>query len=475
MQFKQFINGEWVDASNGGTWDVINPATEEVIEIVSFGNRDDARAAVEAAENAFPEWSGKTAYERAAILKKAADLIWGQLDELAAITTRESGKPFREAKGEWYQAGEIFEWFAEEGKRAYGRIIPSRNPHNRLMTIKQPIGVVGVITAWNFPIYNQSRAVAAALAAGCSVVTRPSEYTPMTAMVMVNLLEEAGIPAGVINLINGEPESMGQELLDNKAVRKVHFTGSTRVGHILMEGASRTFTRLSLELGGNAPVLILPDANIEVAAKTAVSAKFYNAGQMCTSPQRFIVHSGVANEFVDLVSQRMSALVVGNGMEKDTRVGPLINQTQLERLESLVADTQAEVVLGGERPVGHDKGYFYSPTLLTNVDPASRIYNEEIFGPVLPVTTFDDLDEAIDRANQTDYGLMAYVWTNDLNVAIRAYEKLEFGMVGVNEWFPQAVEAPFPGWKSSGTGMELGSEGLDEYLETKLIAIGGLR
>lgn len=475
MQFKQFINGEWVDATNGGKWDVINPATEGVNETVPFGNRDDARAAVEAAANAFAEWSGKTAYERAAVLKKTADLIWGGLNELAEITTRESGKPFREAKGEWYQAGEIFEWFAEEGKRAYGRIIPSRNPRNRLMTIKQPIGVVGVITAWNFPIYNQSRAVAAALAAGCTVVTRPSEYTPMTAMAMVNLLEEAGIPAGVINLINGEPEPMGQEFLDNKAVRKVHFTGSTRVGHILMEGASRTFTRLSLELGGNAPVLILPDANVEVAAKTAVSAKFYNAGQMCTSPQRFIVHDGVASEFVDLVSQRMSGLVVGNGLEKDTRVGPLINQTQLERLESLVADSRAKVVLGGERPAGHDKGYFYSPTLLTNVDPTSRIYNEEIFGPVLPVTTFDDLDEAIERANQTDYGLMAYVWTDDLNAAIRAYERLEFGMVGVNEWFPQAVEAPFPGWKHSGTGVELGSEGLDEYLETKLVAFGGLR
>lgn len=475
MQFKQFINGEWCDAANGNTWDVINPANESTVETVPFGDGDDARAAIEAAEQAFTDWAGKTPYERGAILRTAAQLIWSKLNELAEITTRESGKPFREAKGEWYQAGEIFEWFAEEGKRAYGRVIPSRDPHNRLMTIKQPIGVVGIITAWNFPIYNQSRAVAAALAAGCTVVTRPSEYTPMTAMAMVSLLEEAGMPAGVINLINGDPESMGQEMLNNKALRKIHFTGSTRVGHILMEGASQTFTRLSLELGGNAPVLILPDANIEVAAKTAVSAKFYNAGQMCTSPQRFIVHDAVADEFVERVADRMGGLKIGDGMEKDTRVGPMINQKQLERLEAMVSESAADVVVGGQRPSDFDRGYYFAPTLMTNVAPDSRLYNEEIFGPVLPVSTFDDLDEAIARANDTDYGLMAFVWTNDLNTAIRAYERLEFGMVGVNEWFPQAVEAPFPGWKYSGTGMELGAEGLAEYMETKLVAIGGLR
>ena len=474
-EFKQYINGEWIAASNDNTWDVINPATEEVITTVPFGNADDCRHAITAATAAFPEWSNQTPYQRAGILKKVGELIAENINDLAKISTEESGKPFREAKGEWWSAVEMYEWFAEECKRSYGRVIPSRNPYNRLLTIRQPIGVVGAITAWNFPAYNPARSWSAALAAGCTLVARPSEYTPLTAMAMTQLLAEAGLPAGVINLVNGEPEAMGQEMLRHPALRKISFTGSTRVGRILMAGAAETFTRLSLELGGNAPVIIMPDVNLEVVAKTAVNTKFYNNGQMCTAPQRFLVHESIVDEYVELVAARTSTLKVGNGLEKDTRIGPMINAKQLSRLEAMVSNAQAEVVLGGSRPADLGKGYFFEPTIMTGVDPASQLYQEEIFGPIMPITTFNDFDEAIALANDTDYGLMSFIWTNDLNTAIRAYEKLEFGMVGVNEWFPQTTEAPFGGWKQSGMGTELGQEGLDDYLETKLVAIGGLR
>ncbi len=475
FEFKQFLNGEWLDASNGNTWDVINPATEETIVTVPFGNADDCRQAIEAAEAAFPAWSTQTPYQRADVLKKAAALILENVSELATISTQESGKPLSESKGEWFNAAEMFEWFAEECKRAYGRVIPSRNPYSRLLTIRQPIGVVGAITAWNFPAYNPARSWSAALAAGCTLVARPSEYTPLSAMAMTQILAEAGLPNGVINLINGEPDTMGQEMLSNPMLRKISFTGSTRVGRILMEGAAQTFTRLSLELGGNAPVIIMADANIDIVAKTAASTKFYNNGQMCTAPQRFLVHESVVDEYVEKVTARVQTFKVGNGLEKGVRIGPMINAKQLARLEELVASAQGELVMGGSRPVEMDKGYFYQPTIMTDVAPDSRLYQEEIFGPVMPITTFSEFDEAIALANNTDYGLMGFVWTNDLNTAIHAYEKLEFGMVGINEWFPQSTEAPFGGWKQSGIGKELGQEGLDDYLETKLVALGGLR
>lgn len=474
---QQLIDGAWVDASNGRTWDVINPATEEVVQTVPFGDRADCRAAIEAAERAFPAWARKTPYERGGILMQAARLMRERADDLGRLTTLECGKPFAQAKGEWFVAADLFEWFAEEGKRAYGHTIPSRTPGKRMTVIHQPIGVVGVITAWNFPAYNTSRAWAAALAAGCTVVARPSEFTPLTAMALAGILAEAGIPAGVLNLVNGEPDGMGQEMLDHPAVRKIHFTGSVRVGKLLMDGASRTVTRLSLELGGNAPVVILPDADLAAVAASAVSAKFRNGGQVCVAPQRFFVHRQAAGEFADRVTERAARLRVGSGLEKDTQVGPLINARQRDRVEALVAEASAqgvEVRTGGRRPPTCDRGYFFEPTVLAGVEPDMPVYREEIFGPVLPIIAFDELDQAIALANGTPYGLAAYVWTNDLRSAVRAAEGLEFGMVGVNEWTPQATEAPFGGWKQSGLGHESGAEGLREYLETKLVAIGGL-
>ena len=475
--YQQLIDGAWVDAAAGGTWDVIDPATEEAIRSVPYGGRADCRAAIEAAARAFPAWSRRGPYERGAILTRAAQILRERAGEIGRTTVRESGKPLLQARGECMVAADLFEWFAEEGKRAYGRTIPSRVLGKRMSVIHQPLGVVGVITAWNFPAYNPARAWAAALAAGCTVVGRPSEFTPLTAMAIANALVDAGIPAGVMNLINGDPDAMGQEMLDHPMCRKISFTGSLRVGKLLMDGASRTVTRLSLELGGNAPVLILPDVNVEALASGSVSAKFRNNGQVCVSPQRFIVHRNVAAEFADRVATRASALRLGNGLDEQSQVGPLINARQRDRVESLVRGAAAggvEVRSGGHRPAQLPKGFFFEPTVLVGVRPEMPVSHEEIFGPVLPITAFDELEEGIALANATQYGLAAYVWTNDLKAAVRASEGLEFGMVGVNEWTPQATEAPFGGWKQSGLGRESGAEGLAEYLESKLVSRGGI-
>ncbi len=475
--YRQLIAGRWVDASEGGTWDVIDPATEGVVRTVPFGGRADCRAAIEAASSAFPGWAGRSPWERGAILLRAATLMRERAADLAATSVRESGKPRAQARGEWLVAADLFEWFAEEGKRAYGRTIPSRVTSKRLTVLRQPLGVVGVITAWNFPAYNPARAWAAALAAGCTVVGRPSEYTPLTAMAMAALLVEAGLPDGVLNLVNGDPDAMGQEMLDHPACRKVSFTGSVRVGKLLMDGAARTVTRLSLELGGNAPVLVFPDVDVEAFSVGSVSAKFRNNGQVCVAPQRFLVHRRIADQFAERVAQQAAVLRVGSGLDDATQVGPLINARQRDRVEALVSDAArdgATVLTGGGRPPDPARGYFFQPTVLAGVRPDQAVFGEEIFGPVLPIVAFDELDEALALANATAYGLAAYVWTNHLPTAIRAAERLEFGLVGVNDWAPFATEAPFGGWKQSGLGHESGAEGLAEYLETKLVATGGL-
>jgi succinate-semialdehyde dehydrogenase len=477
FRYEQYIDGVWTGAAVGGTWDVINPATEEAVRKVPFGGREDCHAAIEAAARAFPEWSRRTPYERGAILQRTAVRMRELADDAAHTMVLECGKPVAQARGEWLVAADLFDWFAEEGKRAYGRTIPSRVASKRMTVLRQPLGVVGVITAWNFPAYNPARAWAAALAAGCTVVGRPSEFTPLTAMAMTELLVEAGLPRGVLNLINGDPEPMGQEMLDHPACRKISFTGSVRVGKILMDGASRTVTRLSLELGGNAPVIVLPDVDLEQVTGGAVSSKFRNNGQVCVSPQRFLVHRRVAEPFADGVARRASTLRVGSGLDSDVQVGPLINARQRDRVATLVDDAARQGVAvraGGRRPSGQSRGYFFEPTVLAGVAPDMPVFQEEIFGPVMPIVAFDDLDEAIALANQTQYGLAAYVWTNDLRASVKASEALQFGMVGINEWAPHATEAPFGGWKQSGLGHESGSEGLSEYLETKLVAVGGL-
>jgi acyl-CoA reductase-like NAD-dependent aldehyde dehydrogenase len=451
---QQLVGGVWRDASNGGTWDVLNPATEELVQTVPFGCAEDCRLAIEAAAAALPAWSGKTAYERAGVLTKAAALMRERSPALSHTTVLESGKPLAQAIGEWGVAADLFEWFAEEAKRAYGRWVPPRNRAKRQLVIRQPIGVAGLITAWNFPAYNVARAAAAALAAGCTVVIRPSEYTPLTAMEIANVLLEAGIDDGAVNVINGEPESMGQEMLRNPLCAKIHFTGSQRVGKLLMDGASKTVTRLSLELGGNAPVLIFPDADMEQVATSAVTAKFRNAGQVCISPQRFLVEATIADEFTEAVTARVAKLRLGEGLTPETSVGPLINARQRDRVAEMVreaAGAGARIAIGGKRPADFPRGYFYEPTVVTDVASEAALFRAEIFGPVLPIATFHDADEAIGLANRTRYGLSAYVWTNDLHTAIRTAERLEFGMIGVNDWAPQSTE--LPSWDGRRAGL----------------------
>lgn len=475
--YQQHIDGAWTAAAGGGTWDVINPATEEVVRLVPFGGREDCHQAIEAAARAFPDWAHRTPYDRGAILQRAAARIREIADEAAHQMVLECGKPLAQARGEWLVCADLFDWFAEEGKRAYGRTIPSRAKSKRMTVLRQPIGVVGVITAWNFPAYNPARAWAAALAAGCTVVARPSEFTPLTAMMLTEVLVDAGLPPGVLNLVNGDPEGMGQEMLDHPACRKISFTGSVRVGKILMDGASRTVTRLSLELGGNAPVIVLPDVDLDQVMAGAVTTKFRNTGQVCVAPQRFLVHRQVADAFADGVGRRAAELRVGSGLDAAVQVGPLINARQRDRVATLVdqaAGQGVEVRSGGRRPATLPHGYFFEPTVLSGVAPEMPVFREEIFGPVMPITTFDEVDEVIALANQTPYGLAAYVWTNDLRASVKISEALEFGMVGINEWSPHGTEAPFGGWKQSGIGHESGSEGLSEYLETKLVAVGGL-
>jgi succinate-semialdehyde dehydrogenase len=476
--FRQRIGAEWVDASDGGTWPLVNPATEAVIASIPYGGAADAQAAIDAAAAAFPAWSRKTAYERAEILMGAAAWVRARINDLAVITTEESGKPLRESSAEWVTAGNLFEWYAEECKRAYGRVIPARKADRRLLVVYAPVGVVGTITAWNFPVYNVVRAWAAALAAGCTIVGRPSEYTPRSAMLLAQALVEAGIPEGVINVVNGDPASMGQVMLNDPRCRKISFTGSTRVGKLLMQGAATTVTKLALELGGNAPVIIFPDApgGVEAVAKAAVAAKYRNCGQVCISPQRYFVHSRVAEEFIDHAAKASKAMRLGSGLEASTDVGPMINAIQRERLEKLVTEAVAagaEVLTGGSRPSDMPAGYFYRPTVLTNVSTEMRIYGDEIFGPVMPIIPFSDTEEVLSMANDTEYGLAAYVQTSNLNTAIHMYESLDYGMVAINDWLPSTPEAPFGGMKQSGIGRECGQEGLEKYLETKTVFLGG--
>ena len=379
-----------------------------------------------------------------------------------------------EAVREWQIAADLF---AGTPRRQAGLryTIPSRVATKRMLVLKEPIGVVGVITAWNFPAYNPARAIAAALAAGCCVVVRPAELTPLSAMAMADALVEAGLPPGVLGLVNGDPVAMGQAMLDHPELRKISFTGSVPVGKLLMDGASRTMTRLSLELGGNAPVLILPDADVEAVARASVAARFRNAGQVCVSPQRFFVERSRLARFEEIVVEETRKLPVGSGMDGATRIGPLISERHRERVERLIAAATAagaKVRTGGTRPAR--PGFFLEPTVLGEVTPAMPAFADEVFGPLFAISTFDQLDDAIAAANRTSYGLAAYVFTNDLHAAMHAYEHLEFGIIGVNEWAPHATEAPFSGRKDSGLGHESGREGLADNLETKLVSFGGV-
>ena len=474
MQYKLLIDGNWTDALDGENWQVVNPATEAPVAAVPFGGAAEVEAAIDAADRALPAWQGMTAYERGAILRDVADELRSRADELAPIMTAECGKPLGEAKGEWGACADLFDWFAEEGKRAYGRAIPARKADKRLLSLPQPLGVVATITAWNFPAYLLARKWAGALAAGCTIVGRPSELTPMSAMALANVMVEAGIPRGVVNLVNGEPQTMGAALLADPRVRKLSFTGSQRVGQLLMRGAAAGIKKLGMELGGSAPVLVFADSDMQWAAQQGVLAKFRNNGQVCISPTRFYVEQPALEDFLDAAKVETEKLVVGDGMRAEVTNGPMVSAAGRDKVEHFVADAlgkDAALVCGGARPP-LERGYFYQPTVLTDVTSAMQIGCDEVFGPVMAVSAFQTVDEALRLANATPYGLAGYVMTRDLSTATRCYEGLDFGIVGVNDMVPATAEAPFGGSKTSGFGREGGQEGLYEYMEQKFVSIG---
>lgn len=472
-----FVDGQWTGARSGETLEVSNPASGAAITLVSAGGREEARAAIEAASRAFPAWAGKTAYERSEILYKAWEILMRRQEELAQILTAEQGKPFRAARIEVKYAADFLIWFAEEAKRVYGRTIPSARSDQRFLVMQQPIGVVAAITPWNYPISMITRKVAPALAAGCTIVLKPAEDTPLCAIEVFKALEEAGLPAGVANLVTvRDPKPIGEEFTRNPLVGKLTFTGSTSVGKMLARSAAHNMLRVSMELGGHAPFIVFDDADPVHAAKGASLVKFLNTGQACISPNRFFVHSSIHDVFVETFTERVSKMKAGPGVADGVSIGPLINGAALEKMQDQVADAVAkgaQVTTGGERLAGGDMsaGHFFAPTVLTGVTPEMKIYREETFGPIGAICRFDSEDEVIRAANDTRYGLAAYVYTRDLSRALRVTEALKFGMVGINDINPTSAAAPFGGVKESGLGREGASEGIMEYLDAKLVGI----
>jgi succinate-semialdehyde dehydrogenase/glutarate-semialdehyde dehydrogenase len=467
-----YINGNWLTPTN--TFAVFNPANGEQIGAVADGDRDSARAAIAAAADAFPAWSRSSAYERSARLYRAHGLMLERSASLAELMTREQGKPLKAARNEVKYAADFLLWFAEEAKRIYGETIPSARSDQRFLVQKCPVGVVAAITPWNYPISMLTRKLAPALAAGCTIVLKPAEATPLCAVAVFEILHEAGFPAGVVNLVTAaDPAPIGAEFCTNPLVRKITFTGSTAVGKKIAADSAPQLKRLSMELGGHAPFIVFDDADPVHAAKGVALVKFLNTGQACISPNRIFVQRAVLPAFLETLQQRIGALRAGDGMDPANAIGPLVNQAAVDKVDRQVRDALdhgAILHAGGARLLenGLERGYFYAPTLLSNVSSGMLIYREETFGPVAPVIVFDDEEEVLAMANDTSYGLAAYVYTRDLSRAVRAFEGLQFGIIGINDINPTSAAAPFGGMKESGLGREGAREGLEEYLETKL-------
>jgi succinate-semialdehyde dehydrogenase/glutarate-semialdehyde dehydrogenase len=467
------IGGEWRDAASGATLAVEDPATGEVLCEVADATAVDAHAALTAADRAQASWAACAPRDRGEILRRAYELVIDRSDELAALMTLEMGKPLAESRAEVVYAADFLRWFSEEAVRIAGRYAVAPNGRGRLLTMRRPVGPCLLITPWNFPLAMGARKIAPAIAAGCTSVIKPAKQTPLCTLALAAILEESGLPDGVVNVIVGSSSgALMEPLIRDARLRKLSFTGSTEVGRLLIEQSATQLLRCSMELGGNAPFLVFPDADVDAAVEGAIVAKMRNGGEACTAANRFVVHESVADEFARGLAARMGALRVGPGMEPDTDVGPLIDGAQRDKVAELVADARARgarALTGGEPLDG--AGYFYAPTVLTEVAPRTRLLDEEIFGPVAPVTTFTDEDAAIAEANRTEYGLVAYVYTRDLDRALRVSERLETGMVGLNQGFVSNAAAPFGGIKASGFGREGGAEGILEYLETKYVAV----
>lgn len=472
-----YINGEWTDAADGAVFEVTNPATGEVIGEMPAGSAADATRAIDAAAAARASWAATTAYERAEILRRADAIMRERADDLARLMTTEQGKPLKAAKNEVAYAADFLRYFAEEATRVVGSWLPSARSDQRFLAMRQPVGVVAAITPWNYPISMLTRKLGPALAAGCTVVLKPAEATPLCAKATIQVFHDAGVPAGVINMVTAlNPAPIGEVFTSDPRVAKLTFTGSTAVGRKLAAAAGASLKRISVELGGHAPFIVLPDADPVRAAKGAAALKFLNAGQACISPNRLYVHRSQADAFVATMTERVAAVKAGNGLDASVGVGPLVNEAAVAKVAAQVDDAVgkgATAVVGGHRlsTDGFANGHFYAPTLLTGVRPDMAIYRDETFGPVAPVIVYDDVDQVIDLANDTNYGLAAYVYTNDLSKAIRTVEALHFGIIGVNDVNPTSASVPFGGMKDSGLGREGGAEGIAEYLETKVAGI----
>src|SRR5215204_5929013 len=473
VQNRLYIGGEWRDATGGGTLEVLDPATEEPLCEVADGTPEDAKAALDAAVEKQAEWGSSAPNDRAGILWRAFELLTERADELALLMTLEMGKPLAESKAEIVYAADFFRWFSGEALRTDGNYKPFANGTSRVLVMKQPVGPSLMITPWNFPMAMGTRKVGPAVAAGCTIVMKPAQQTPLSMIALGQILEEAGLPGGVFNILTtASSGATTGPLIEDPRLRKLSFTGSTEVGRKLIEASAKNVLKVSMELGGNAPFLVFEDADLDEVVEGALLAKMRNIGEACTSANRFHVAESIREEFTKRLADKMGSLKIGRGTEEDVKVGPLIDQPSREKVMELVEDALskgASKVVGGEIPDG--RGYFLEPTVLGDVPEEARVFHEEIFGPVAPVGGFESEEEAIARANDTEYGLVAYVFTRDIKRAIRVCEGLETGMVGLNQGMVSNAGAPFGGVKQSGIGREGGHEGLEEFLETKYIAV----
>ena len=476
LRDKCYVDGRWLAAADDARFEVTNPVDRRTIATVPDLGLNEIREAIAAAARALPAWRARTAGERARLLRRWYDLMLAHQEDLARLMTVEQGKPLAEARGEIAYAASFIEWFAEEGKRAYGDLIPAHQADKRILVAKEAIGVCAAITPWNFPSAMITRKAGPALAAGCTMVVKPAESTPLSALALAELAERAGIPPGVFNVVTGDARTIGSEMCANPTVRKLSFTGSTEVGRILMAQCAPTIKKLSLELGGNAPFLVFDDADLDAAVEGAMASKYRNTGQTCVCANRILVQRGVAEAFADKLAAAVGALKVGNGLDDGVQQGPLIEPAALDKVEELLADAidkGARVVCGGRRHrLG---GTFFEPTVLAGATADMRLAREEIFGPVAPLFVFDSEADGVRMANDTEYGLASYFYTRDLARAMRVSSALEYGIVGVNTGIISTEVAPFGGVKNSGLGREGSKYGIDEYLEIKYVCIGGIQ
>lgn len=473
-RYGLFIDGAWRPASDGGTYPVIDPATEDALGQAPAATEVDVHAAIESAQAGLKVWRNIQAWERAKIIRRIGELIEERSEEMARWMTLEVGKPLAQARVEVQMSADQFNWFSEETKRIFGQVIESRLPDHRLMVTHQPVGVVAAFSAWNFPAILASRKIAPALAAGCSIIVRPSEESPGTVMAMIKCCEDAGVPKGVVNLLTGKASKIAGPLMASTVVRKVSLTGSTEVGKLMIRQSADTVKKLSMELGGHAPVIVFGDVDAEKTAETLAVAKYRNAGQVCVSPSRFYVHESHKQKFAARFAEVAKSLKLGSGLEDGVDMGPVATRRRLDDIEKLVEDTKAEganLLAGGRRPAGFNRGFFYEPTVFDNVRDDGRLMTEEPFGPVAPITSFGDFDEVIERANSLEMGLAGFVFTSSQKTAHAASAALETGMVGVNTLAIATAEAPFGGIKQSGFGREGGSIGIKDYLDVKLTSM----